>query len=96
MAWMMWLRGFSIRSRLLACMALVVGIGCLIGGVMSWQLTRMKGEFDGFANGEFAATQNMAKLSLALGQLRGQEKTIIISIGDSVSTAEAYKKWTLA
>jgi len=96
MVWMMWLRGFSIRSRLLACMALVVSIGCVIGGVMSWQLTRMKGEFDGFANGEFAATQNMARLSLALGQLRGQEKTIIISIGDSVSTAEAYKKWTLA
>jgi methyl-accepting chemotaxis protein len=96
MAWMMWLRGFSIRSRLVACMALVVGIGCLIGGVMSWQLNRMKAEFDGFATGEFAATQNMARLSLSLGQLRGQEKTIIISIGDSVSTAEAYKKWQLA
>ncbi len=93
MAWMMWLRGFSIRSRLLACMALVVGIGCLVGGVMSWQLYGLKGEFDGFATQEFAATQTMAQLSLSLSQLRSQEKAVMIAAGDSVSAEAADKQW---
>ncbi len=93
MDWMMWLRGFSIRSRLLACMALVVGIGCLVGGVMSWQLSRLQGQFDGFANQEFAATQNMARLSLSLSQLRSQEKAVMIAAGDSITAEAANKKW---
>ena len=96
MAWMMWLRSFSIRSRLMACMALVVGIGCLIGAVMSWQLLRIKGEFDGFANQEFAATQQVTNLSIALGQLRGYERITIINTGDPVTAGDNYKKWQSA
>jgi methyl-accepting chemotaxis protein len=96
MAWMIWLRGFSIRSRLLACMALVVGIGCLVGGVMSWQLKQLDGEFEGFASQEFAATQAMTKLALALGQVRGHEKAAMINAGDSVSSANEYKAWKSA
>ncbi|WP_081961192.1 methyl-accepting chemotaxis protein [Aquabacterium sp. NJ1] len=96
MAWIAWLRGFSIRSRLLACMALVVGIGCTIGGAMSWQLLSLKGELDSFASQEFAATQRMATLALSLGDLRGREKTTIIATGDSVSAAEQFKAWKSA
>ncbi|MEY4763967.1 MAG: hypothetical protein RI907_640 [Pseudomonadota bacterium] len=96
MAWMTWLRGFSIRSRLLACMGLVAAIGFTVGGAMTWQLKRLSGEFDRFAGLEFAATQTMASLSLSLGQLRGIEKTTLINTGDTVSGAESYKKWKLA
>ncbi|RTL30380.1 MAG: HAMP domain-containing protein [Burkholderiales bacterium] len=96
MAWIAWLRGFSIRSRLLACMALVVGIGCCVGGVMSWQLLSLKGELDSFASQEFTATQRMATLALNLDVLRGHEKATIINTGDSVSAAEQYKAWRAA
>ena len=96
MAWIAWLRGFSIRSRLLACMALVVGIGCTIGGAMSWQLLSLKGELDSFASQEFAATQRMATLALSLGELRGREKTTIIATGDSVTAADQFKAWKAA
>jgi methyl-accepting chemotaxis protein len=96
MAWITWLRGFSIRSRLLACMALVVGIGSIVGAGMSWQLLSLKGEFDAFAQQEFAATQRMTTLALNLDKLRGHEKATIINTGDSVSAAEQYKAWQAA
>ncbi len=96
MAWIVWLRGFSIRSRLLACMALVVGIGSLVGGAMSWQLLSLKGEFDAFTTQEFAATQRMGTLALSLGSLRGYEKAAIINTGDSVTAAEQFKAWRTA
>ncbi|HET6789887.1 MAG TPA: hypothetical protein VFH49_18130, partial [Aquabacterium sp.] len=67
-AWITWLRGFSIQSRLLACMALVVGIGCLVGGVTSWQLLKLRGSLESFAQQEFAATQRMVEVSLLMGQ----------------------------
>ncbi|HEX5358129.1 MAG TPA: methyl-accepting chemotaxis protein [Aquabacterium sp.] len=96
MAWIIWLRGFSIRSRLLACMALVVGIGCSVGGAMSWQLLSLKGELDSFASQEFTATQRMTTLALNLNELRGREKTTIIATGDSVTAAEQFKAWKAA
>ena len=93
MAWMTLLRGFSIRSRLLTCMALVVGIGMLVGGGMSWQLLALKGDFDGFTRGEFAATQRMVTLSLRLNDMRGHEKTAIITAGDDGAASEQVQAW---
>lgn len=69
-----WLRRFSIRSRLITCMVLVVGIGSIVGSGMSWQLWSLKGEFDAFTQQEFAAVQRMGKLALNLSALRGHER----------------------
>jgi methyl-accepting chemotaxis protein len=96
MAWITWLRSFSIRSRLLACMVLVVAIGLCVGSVMSWQLLSLKGQLDSFAHQEFTATQHMATLALNLNNLRGREKTTIIATGDSVTAAEQFKAWKAA
>jgi methyl-accepting chemotaxis protein len=88
-----WLRGYSIRARLLTCMALVVVIGSIVGVGTSWQLSLLRGEFDAFAAQEFSATQRMNTLALQLGQLRGFEKSAIINTGDSVSAAVHIKAW---
>ncbi|RZL10087.1 MAG: HAMP domain-containing protein [Rubrivivax sp.] len=88
-----WLRNFSIRARLLACMALVVVIGSIVGVGMSWQLLQLRGEFDAFATQEFSATQRMSTLAVQLGKLRGYEKSAIINTGDSVSAATHIKAW---
>ncbi len=93
MNWINWLRGFSIRSRLIACMALVVVIGTIVGAGMSWRLMSLKGEFDSFAHEEFTATQRMADLALNLSKLRGQEKATIINTGDSVTAEGHFKAW---
>ncbi len=93
MAWITWLRGFSIRSRLLACMALVVFIGTLVGGGMSWKLLSLKSEFDAFTQQEFVATQRMTTLALNISALRGHEKAAIINTGDSVSAEGEVKAW---
>ena len=93
MNWINWLRGFSIRSRLIACMALVVVIGTIVGAGMSWRLMSLKGEFDSFAHEEFTATQRMADLALNLSKLRGQEKAAIINTGDSVTAEGHFKAW---
>jgi len=91
-----WLRGYSIRARLLACMALVVAIGSIVGVGTSWQLSQLRGEFDAFATQEFAATQRMSVLALQLGQLRGFEKAAIINTGDSVSASTHIKAWQVS
>ena len=96
MNWIIWLRGFSIRSRLIACMALVVVIGCIVGSGMSWRLLTLKGEFDAFAQQEFTATQRMASLALSLSKLRGHEKATIINTGDSVTAEAHFKAWRVA
>ena len=93
MQWITWLRSFSIRSRLLACMALVVGIGTIVGVGTTWQLVQLRGAFDAFTTQEFAATQHMGTLALSMGRLRGLERTAIINAGDSVTSAELVKGW---
>ena len=93
MNWITWLRNFSIRSRLLICMGLVVAIGTIVGGGMSWQLLRLQDDFSGFAEQEFTATQRMAELAGHMSQLRGFEKNAMINAGDSVSAEEALKAW---
>ncbi|WP_290869882.1 methyl-accepting chemotaxis protein [Aquabacterium sp.] len=91
-----WLRHFSIRSRLLACMALVVCIGTAVGAGMSLKLTELQGEFEGFASEEFTATQAMAHMALSLGRLRGFEKAAIIHAGDYVATEADHMAWSKA
>jgi len=91
-----WLRRFSIRSRLITCMVLVVGIGTIVGSGMSWQLWSLKGEFDAFTRQEFAALQHMSKLTLNLSALRGHEKAAIINAGDSVSVQTEFSAWQAA
>ncbi len=96
MNWITWLRGYSIRSRLIACMALVVVIGSIVGAGMSWRLMSLQGEFDSFAHEEFTATQRMADLALNLSKLRGQEKAAVINTGDSVTVEGHVKAWASA
>jgi methyl-accepting chemotaxis protein len=91
--WITWLRGFSIRSRLLACMALVVAIGTLVGTGTSWQLLQLQGNLDDFAEREFAGTQHVGELTRLLGLVRSHEQAAIINTGDSVTTAEHFKQW---
>ena len=96
MTWITWLRNFSIRSRLLICMGLVVAIGTIVGGGMSWQLLRLQDNFTAFAEQEFTATQRMAELATHMSKLRSHEKTAMINAGDSVSAAESFKAWEQA
>ena len=96
MSWITWLRGFSIRARLIACMALVVVIGSIVGAGMSWRLMVLQGEFDAFTREEFTATQRMADLAFNLSKLRGQEKSAIINTGDSVTAEGHMKAWKAA
>ena len=83
MNWITWLRNYSIRSRLLICMGLVVAIGTIVGGGMSWQLLKLEDEFTKFAAQEFTATQRMAELAGHMSQLRGFEKNAMINAGDA-------------
>ena len=92
--WITWLRRFSIRSRLLACMALVVVIGLILGAAMSAQLLQLQDSLDGFAEQEFAATQRVGQMAQVLGQLRANEGAALINAGDSVTVEQEVKQWT--
>ncbi|MEY4428656.1 MAG: hypothetical protein RLZZ182_1345, partial [Pseudomonadota bacterium] len=92
-SWITWLRGFSIRARLIACMGLVVGIGLLVGGGMTVQLLVLKSSLDGFAEQEFMATQKVGQLAQVLGQMRANESAALINTGDSVTVEAEVKAW---
>jgi methyl-accepting chemotaxis protein len=91
--WITWLRGFSIRSRLIACMALVVGIGLLVGGGMSVQFYKLQNGLDDFARQEFAATQLVGQMAQTLGEMRAHESAALINTGDSVTVEGEVKGW---
>jgi methyl-accepting chemotaxis protein len=93
---LLWLRRFSIRARLVVCMALVVLIGLSIGGVMTLDLQRTRGVFDGFVSHEFSAVLQANELAQSLSQMRGHEKDMLINAGDTVSVAASRKAWTAA
>jgi soluble cytochrome b562 len=92
-SWITWLRGFSIRSRLMACMALVVGIGVLVGVGMSAQFYKLQSGLDEFAQQEFAATQKVGQMAQTLGQMRAHESAALINTGDSVTVEAEIKGW---
>jgi methyl-accepting chemotaxis protein len=92
-SWITWLRGFSIRSRLMACMGLVVSIGLLVGGGMSAQLYKLQRGLDDFAQQEFAATQLVSQMAQTLGQMRAHESAALINTGDSVTVETEIKGW---
>jgi methyl-accepting chemotaxis protein len=92
-SWITWLRGFSIRSRLMACMALVVGIGVLVGVGMSAQFYKLQSGLDEFAQQEFAATQQVGQMAQTLGQMRAHESAALINTGDSVTVEAEIKGW---
>jgi methyl-accepting chemotaxis protein len=91
--WITWLRGFSIRARLIACMGLVVGIGLLVGSGMTVQLLGLKTSLDDFADQEFMATQKVGQLAQVLGQMRANESAALINTGDSVTVEAEVKAW---
>jgi len=93
---LLWLRRFSIRARMVLCMALVVLIGLTIGGVMTLDLQRTRGVFDGFVSHEFTAVLQANELAQAMSQMRGHEKDMLINAGDTVSVSTARKAWTEA
>ncbi|MBI5333533.1 MAG: HAMP domain-containing protein [Burkholderiales bacterium] len=93
---LLWLRRFSIRARLILCMALVVLIGLTIGGVMTLDLQRTRGVFDGFVAHEFSAVLQANELAQALSQMRGHEKDMLINAGDTVSVSASRKAWAAA
>ena len=93
-SWIVWLRSFSIRSRLLVCMALVVGIGSLVGSVTSWQLLALRNSLQGFVQQEFTATQHMVELARQIGQMRGHESAAIINASDATSAGTYIQAWS--
>ena len=93
---MTWLRNFSIRSRLVACMGLVVVIGLLIGAGTTTDLLRLRSGFDALASRDFAAVAEFGRLDSALLTMRAAEKDMLVNAGDTVSIGEHHKRWQAA
>ena len=93
---MLFLRKYSIRARLIFCMGLVVAIGLTICGGTTTDLLGMRAQFDQFAQREFSAALAMSKLSSSVGHLDGEEKDVLIAIGDAAAVRTHRQGWVSA
>lgn len=91
---MNWLRTYSIRARLLTCMALVVAIGMIIGTGTTLDLLRLRKGFEGLTQGELAAVMEMNRVAMAIAHLHAAERDIFA--GPAAQMAELRRPWQTA
>ena len=90
------IRQFTIRTRMLGAIALVVLLLALVGGTGLWGLARVTGGAAQFMASTHAEVVILSELGVALGNVRRYEKDLLIHL-DNAAQQQAYRvKWQAA
>ena len=73
-----WMRGFTIRLRMVGAIGVVVALLAAVGGFGLWQMLRTQALSTEFLEHSFAEANALADLQRLLGELRRHEKDLII------------------
>ena len=88
-----WMRGFTIRFRMIGAIGVVVALLCAIGGFGLWQLTRTQHVSADFLKHSFAEAEGIATLQRRLGDLRRHEKDMVINYEQPDAVAQSRQAW---
>ena len=87
------LRRFTIRTRMLGAIAMVLTLLAGVGGAGLWGLSQVSASNERFIASTYANTVVLAELRTAMGDVRRYEKDLLINY-DSAAQQAAYRpKW---
>ncbi len=90
------MRQFSIRTRMLGAVGVVLLLLLLIGGAGLWGLMRMQAMSAQFSERAFGAAVTLVRLQVALGDLGRFEKDMVIAYATPADVRRAQAGWQTA
>ena len=90
------LRNFTIRTRMLGAIAMVLALLCLVGGAGLWSLQRLSASSEQFISGTHTRVEHLSELRSAFGDLRRFEKDLMLNAPDPALVSAYRSKWTAA
>jgi len=88
------IRNFTIRTRMLGAIAMVLALLGLVGGAGLWSLQRLATSNAQFVNGTHQTLAMLGDLRVAVGDLRRFEKDLLLNATDPALVASYRAKWT--
>jgi methyl-accepting chemotaxis protein len=90
------MRQFSIRTRMIGAIAIVLALLALVGGAGLTGLLRMQTQTTAFMTSSFADSNTLAVLRTALGEMRLAEKEMIVNYEKPEEVTRFSGQWTAA
>ncbi len=87
------MRGFTIRTRMLGAIAMVLALLVLLGGAGLWGMLRIHAQSQAFIEQPHAAMALLGQLRGELGQVRQHEKNMIIHYEKQAEVVQARAQW---
>ncbi|MBY0234352.1 MAG: MCP four helix bundle domain-containing protein, partial [Burkholderiaceae bacterium] len=90
------LRQFSIRTRMIGAIAMVLALLLMVGGVGLFGMRSMHNQSQQFKEKTIQSSHQMASLVLSVGNLRRFEKDILIAYQTPEKVPEPLQRWEAA
>jgi len=87
------MRQFSIRTRMVGAIAVVLALLGVVGGTALWAMNSLNHNHEEFVDHAFAENMTLAKLQLALGEVARHEKDMVIAYERPELVTEARARW---
>jgi len=87
------IRQFSIRTRMIGAIAMVLGLLLVVGAVGLMGMNALRTQTKQFAEMSVAEANNVTRLVSAIGDLRRFEKDLLINLGNADQVKSYRKKW---
>ena len=90
------IRRFTIRTRMLGAMAMVVALLTMVGGAGLWGIARLTNSSAAFIVSTHAEVVLLSEIGIALGNVRRYEKDRLINAGQAAQVQAYRAKWQAA
>ncbi len=90
------MRQFTIRTRMLGAIAMVLVLLFAVGGAGLWGMNSMRQKSDSFVENPFKEMGDVARMNQQMGELRRAENDLMQNFGNAPATTRAAAAWKYA
>lgn len=87
------MRGFTIRFRMYSAIAVVLFLLMLVGGVGLYGLIHNQAASEAYQEASFSEVGELSGMRKAVGQIRTEEKNMLLMAGDAAAVNKALQNW---